>query len=91
MSSLDHVHEDMKTFLLAFREFNEDLQQSLKMLRDRHEDIAPLWTDEASRKYHQQFAPFEEMLSQYVTHEGPRLERYIEEKFSLLERYLYGD
>lgn len=91
MSSLDHVHDDMKTFVLAFREFNEDLQQSLAMLRDRHEDIAGLWTDEAARTYHQHFDPFEEMLSQYVTQEGPRLERYIEGKFELLERYLHGD
>lgn len=91
MSSLDNVHDDMKAFVLAFREFNEDLGQSLAMLRDRHEDISGLWTDEAARNYRQQFTPFEEMLSRYVAQEGPQLERYIEEKFRLLERYLHGE
>lgn len=91
MNSLDDVRDSMQTFIHAFRAFNQDLESSLAMLRERHDAISGLWTDEAARRYQQEFGPFEETLRRYSTHEGPRLQQYIEEKLRLLERYLHGD
>jgi uncharacterized protein YukE len=91
MASLDETFNALSHFSRAFAEFNEALRASAAELADRHDVLARQWTDHAARAYAQIYEPLDTSLQQYLSHESPPMENFIEAKVRLLDTYLHAD
>ncbi|HEY4214689.1 MAG TPA: hypothetical protein VGM84_24645 [Steroidobacteraceae bacterium] len=90
MSSLDEVHEQMRLFDQALREFNSELRASSITLSLAHEQTTSLWKDAAAVRYVQAYEPLRQSLDEYLKGAAPRFEQFLQAKVSQLEQYLNG-
>jgi hypothetical protein len=87
---MDDVFEHMLAFRHALARFQEVLEASAAEIRSRHDEVDPLWQDEARRFYDAHYGPLHAMLQRYLHFQGPDYLRFLEEKLRAIDAYLHG-
>ena len=90
MATMDDVFERMQVFRQALQRFQDALEGSRADLQSRHDDVSPLWQDEARRYYDAQYGPLHETLETYIRQQGPDYLAFLDEKLRAIEAYLNG-
>jgi hypothetical protein len=89
--SMDEVSERMREFERALGDFHGLMQASLADLRRSHDELDPLWQDQARRDYDVRFLPLAEHMDRFVHRDCPRYREFISNRAAWLDRYLRGD
>lgn len=90
MPSLDDTYDAITHFSRALGEFNEALRISEADLAEKHSVVEGLWNDNAARAYARLYEPLDTSLKQYLMHDAPRMEDFIQTKVRMLDTYLNG-
>ena len=70
--------------------FNEELRVSANDLSEKHGQLDGIWSDSAAIAYAKLYEPLEASLKQYLGHDAPRMEDFINTKIKQLYAYLHG-
>jgi hypothetical protein len=87
---MDEQFEQMRTFTHQLIEFNARLKASVRDLKEKHNQVSPLWQDEMRRYYDAVWEPFEETMDHYLAVEAPNYVEFLEIKLHALRGYLFG-
>ncbi len=88
--SMDDQYIQMRRFAKSLDDFTQHMGASLRELEEQHALVAPLWQDEMHEDYERDWRPLHELMSRFVTVDGPRYLEFLHTKMRLLERYLRG-
>lgn len=88
--SMDDVFQELQYFKQALEQFNQQLNNSMKDLEDKHSNVSPHWQDEMRKTYDALWEPLYETMKNYSMREAPAYEEFLKQKIEALGRYLNG-